>query len=474
MTPLTPFRANLPPNLMASDPIRLAVVVIAILALIVLITKFRIHPFIALILASWFLGIACGLPPTEVIKHFEKGFGDVLSFVGIVIGLGAMLGGILISSGGADVLANDLIALGGKKWIPWTMFLASLLIGLPLFFEVGFVLLVPLAFVISKRMDTPILRVGLPMLAGLSIAHALIPPHPAPTLAVAAFHADAGKTILYAILVGTPTGILAGPLFANFAAGWVHSGSTSAVLFDPGPESAVEETNPAREQSTISARPALAAVLTTILLPPVLMMARSLVDAFLPGESFLKSLIDFVGDPIAALLIALFFGMYALELRRGLSMDRLDGILNKSLGAIAAVVLIVGAGGGFKEMLIATKISELIGQWATQAHISPLFLGWAAAAVVRIATGSATVATITGAGIMAPIVIGNPAVSKELMVLAVGSGSIILSHVNDAGFWLVKEYFQLSLPDTFKSWTLMETLLSVLGLIFVLLLSLVV
>ena len=172
---------------MASDPVRLVVVVIAILALIVLITKFRIHPFIALILASWFLGIACGLPLGEVIKHFEKGFGDVLSFVGIVIGLGAMLGGILISSGGADVLANDLIALGGKKWIPWTMFLASLLIGLPLFFEVGFVLLVPLAFVISKRMETPILRVGLPMLAGLSIAHALVPPHPAPTLAVATF-----------------------------------------------------------------------------------------------------------------------------------------------------------------------------------------------------------------------------------------------------------------------------------------------
>ena len=221
---------------MASDPVRLAVVVIAILALIVLITKFRIHPFIALILASWFLGIACGLPLMEVIKHFEKGFGDVLSFVGIVIGLGAMLGGILISSGGADVLANDLIALGGKKWIPWTMFLASLLIGLPLFFEVGFVLLVPLAFVISKRMDTPILRVGLPMLAGLSVAHALVPPHPAPTLAVATFHADAGKTILYAILVGIPTGILAGPVFANFAAGWIHSGSTAAALF-PGPES---------------------------------------------------------------------------------------------------------------------------------------------------------------------------------------------------------------------------------------------
>jgi GntP family gluconate:H+ symporter len=412
---------------------------------------------------------------TEVIKHFEKGFGDVLSFVGIVIGLGAMLGGILVSSGGADVLANDLINLGGKKWIPWTMFLASLLIGLPLFFEVGFVLLVPLAFVISKRMNTPILRVGLPMLAGLSIAHALVPPHPAPTLAVATFHADAGKTILYAILVGIPTGILAGPVFANFAARWVHSGSAAGALFGAAAlEPGLEETSRARAQRTPAPQPSLSAVLTTILLPPALMMSRSLADAFLPGQSFLKSLIDFVGDPIAALLIALFFGMYALELRRGLTMDRLDGILNKSLGAIAAVVLIVGAGGGFKEMLIATKISDLIGQWATQAHISPLLLGWGAAAVVRIATGSATVATITGAGIMAPIVLANPAVNKELMVLAVGSGSIILSHVNDAGFWLVKEYFQLSLPDTFKSWTLMETLLSVTGLIFVLLLSLVV
>jgi gluconate:H+ symporter, GntP family len=454
---------------MASDLVRVTAVVLAIVGLIVLITKFRLHPFIALIVASLFLGIACGLPPQEVIKHFEKGFGDVLSFVGIVIGLGAMLGGILISSGGADVLANDLITLGGKKWIPWTMFLASLLIGLPLFFEVGFVLLVPLAFVISKRMNIPILKVGLPMLAGLSIAHAMVPPHPAPTLAVAAFHADAGKTILYAILIGIPTGILAGPIFANFAVGWVHSGSTATLLPDQGP---YPEAN--AQDASSEPRPSLWAILTTILLPPVLMMSRSLAQAFIPSENLLKGFIDFVGDPIVALLIALFFAMYALGFNLGFTKDRLEGILNKSLGAIAAVVLIVGAGGGFKEMLIATKISELIGQWATQAHISPLLLGWTAAAIVRIATGSATVATITGAGIMAPIVQGNPAVNKELMVLATGAGSIILSHVNDAGFWLVKEYFHLSLIDTFKSWTLMETLLSVAGLLLVLLLSLVV
>ena len=458
---------------MASDPIRLAVVVIAILALIVLITKFRIHPFIALILASWFLGIACGLPLTEVIKHFEKGFGDVLSFVGIVIGLGAMLGGILISSGGADVLANDLIALGGEKWIPWTMFLASLLIGLPLFFEVGFVLLVPLAFVISKRMDTPILRVGLPNVSG-PLGRPRSGPAPSrPDPGSRHFSCGRRKDDSLRNFSGDPDRHFSRPCFRQFRGG-MDSFRIRGRRPLPWPGSTAEESNRAQARSAAAPGPSLSAVLTTILLPPALMMSRSLADAFLPGQSFLKSLIDFVGDPIAALLIALFFGMYALELRRGLSMDRLDGILNKSLGAIAAVVLIVGAGGGFKEMLIATKISDLIGQWATQAHISPLLLGWGAAAVVRIATGSATVATITGAGIMAPIVQANPAVNKELMVLAVGSGSIILSHVNDAGFWLVKEYFQLSLPDTFKSWTLMETLLSVLGLIFVLLLSLVV
>jgi gluconate:H+ symporter, GntP family len=214
-------------------------------------------------------------------------------------------------------------------------------------------------------------------------------------------------------------------------------------------------------------------VLTTILLPPLLMMGRSLADAFLP-QSGMKTLIDFLGDPITALLLALLFATVALGLRQGSNLGQVENILGKSLSAIAAVVLIVGAGGGFKQMLLATKIGDLIGQWAAQAHISLLLLAWMSAAVVRIATGSATVATITGAGIVAPIAQADPHANRELLVLATGAGSLILSHVNDAGFWLVKEYFQLSLPDTFKSWTAMETLLSVLGLVFVLLLGLVI
>jgi gluconate:H+ symporter, GntP family len=394
-----------------------------------------------------------------------------LSFVGIVVGLGAMLGGLLVASGGADRLANSLISLGGKKWVPWTTFFAAFLVGLPLFFEVGFVLLVPLAFAISKRMGEPILKVGLPMLAGLSIAHGFVPPHPGPTLAVQIFHADAGKTILYGLLVGLPTGLLAGPVFATIVSPWIHSGNVAAFAIEPNSDRTVDAASDAERLR--KPEPSLTLVLTTILLPPLLMMGRSLADAFLP-QSGMKTLIDFLGDPITALLLALLFAIVALGLRQGSNLGQVENILGKSLSAIAAVVLIVGAGGGFKQMLLATKIGDLIGQWAAQAHISLLLLAWMSAAVVRIATGSATVATITGAGIVAPIAQADPHANRELLVLATGAGSLILSHVNDAGFWLVKEYFQLSLPDTFKSWTAMETLLSVLGLVFVLLLGLVI
>jgi GntP family gluconate:H+ symporter len=441
---------------------------IAVIVLVVLVTFCRVHPFLALLIVSISLGLACQLPPAEVIKQFEKGFGETLSFVGIVIGLGTMLGGLLVFSGGAERLANALVSIGGKKWIPWTMFFAALLVGLPLFFEVGFVLLVPLALVIAHKTGTPILKVGLPMLAGLSIAHGLVPPHPAPTLIVSMFHADMGRTIFYAILVALPTGLIAGPAFAMIASHWVKTDSSSLLTaLDRQQETGARSHDRKSE-------PSLLAVVVAVLLPPVLMMSRSLVSAALPQGSFLRSVSEFLGDPVVALLVALFYAIFVLGLAQGADMGRILKILNMCLAPVAAIILIVGAGGGFKQMLIATKIGDLIGQWAAGAQISPLLLGWSAAALVRIATGSATVATITGAGIAAPIIQADPTVNKELMVLATGSGSLILSHVNDAGFWLVKEYFGLTLPETFKTWTVMETLLSVLGLAFTLLLGMVV
>ena len=446
----------------------LVAALIAIIVLVILVTFCRVHPFLSLLIVSISLGLACQLPPAEVMKQFEKGFGETLSFVGIVIGLGTMLGGLLVFSGGAERLANALVSIGGKSWIPWTIFFAALLVGLPLFFEVGFVLLVPLALVIAHQTDTPILKVGLPMLAGLSVAHGLVPPHPAPTLIVSMFHADMGRTIFYAILVALPTGLLAGPTFALIASNWIKTDSSAllnAMARQPETGSTVHERK---------SEPSLRAVIVAVLLPPVLMMSRSLISAVLPEGNILRSIAEFLGDPVMALLIALFYAIFVLGLAQGADMGRILGILNTSLVPVAAIILIVGAGGGFKQMLIATKIGDLIGHWAAGAHVSPLLLGWSAAAVVRIATGSATVATITGAGIAAPIIQADPSVNKELMVLATGSGSLILSHVNDAGFWLVKEYFGFSLPQTFESWTVMETILSVLGLVFTMLLGLVV
>jgi gluconate:H+ symporter, GntP family len=446
----------------------LVAALIAIIVLVILVTFCRVHPFLSLLIVSISLGLACQLPPAEVMKQFEKGFGETLSFVGIVIGLGTMLGGLLVFSGGAERLANALVSIGGKSWIPWTIFFAALLVGLPLFFEVGFVLLVPLALVIAHQTGTPILKVGLPMLAGLSVAHGLVPPHPAPTLIVSIFHADMGRTIFYAILVALPTGLLAGPAFALIASNWIKTDS-SALL---NAMSRQPETGPTVHER--KSEPSLRSVIVAVLLPPVLMMSRSLISALLPEGNILRSIAEFLGDPVMALLIALFYAIFVLGLAQGADMGRILGILNTSLAPVAAIILIVGAGGGFKQMLIATKIGDLIGHWAAGAHVSPLLLGWSAAALVRIATGSATVATITGAGIAAPIIQADPSVNKELMVLATGSGSLILSHVNDAGFWLVKEYFGLDLAETFKSWTVMETILSVLGLVFTMLLGLVV
>jgi len=322
---------------MNPDALRIGAVVVAVIALILLVTRFRLHPFVTLIVVSIFLGLACGLPPVEVIKHFEKGFGDVLSFVGIVIGLGTMLGGMLVFSGGAERLATGLVSLGGKKFVPWTIFFAALLIGLPLFFEVGFVLLVPLAFAISKKMQTSILLIGLPMVAGLSIAHGLVPPHPAPTLAVSIFHADAGKTIFYAIIVGLPTGLLAGPVFALLVSRWITTGPKHGAVLaaEDIADIPAHEVGAKHHAKGIDSAPSMRTVLTTVLLPPVLMMSRSVADAFLPADNAARIFFDFVGDPIVALLIALFFAIYALGLRQGDDMGRIQEILNRALGPIS-------------------------------------------------------------------------------------------------------------------------------------------
>ncbi|MBT9432942.1 permease DsdX [Candidatus Sodalis endolongispinus] len=435
----------------------------SIAVLIILITRFKFHPFLALIIAAGFLGIAAGLSQVTTIKSFEKGFGGVLASTGLVVGLGTMLGGVLLETGGADKIANTFIRLGPTRTIPATICVAALIIGLPHLFDVSFVMLVPLVYAIAQRTKTPLMRVGIPMAAGLYVAHGLLLPHPAPTLAMTTYHTDAGMAMFYGLFVAVPMAILSVPVFTHLAMKYFpelsHTGTDEQPVAPP-----TAHTEGKRE-------PSFALSMFTILLPPLLMMTRTLLGHAVAPENPLAQLINAVGDPIVSLLVAVLFSLYALGVRSGYSMQQLQKILGKSLGPAAAVILILGAGGGFKEMLLATHVSTLIADWAVHWNISPLVLAWLVAALIRIAIVSATVAVVTTAGIVAPLA-ANSGVNLELLVLATSTGGLMLSHVNDSGFWLFKEYFRLTVSQTLKSWTLLVSFQSLLGLLLVLLLNL--
>ena len=435
---------------------------LAIVVLIVMITRLRIHPFIALIITSGFLGLISGMPLPKIVKSFQDGFGGVLGFVGIVLGLGTMLGKMMAESGGADQIAQTLVRAFGKQRVHWAMMIGAFLVGIPLFFEIGFVLLIPLVFIVARRSGVPLFKIGMPMLASLSVMHGLVPPHPGPLLAIGIFGADIGKTIFYGLVVGLPTVIIAGPMFGAFIAKYVDIKPSDELM---------EQL--AREPQTKDL-PGFAITLITVLSPVFLMLLKTFVDVTLPEGSAMRDLMDFIGNPIVALLAALLLSLYTFGMARGFTRQQVLKFVDQSLAPTAAIVLIIGAGGGFKQMLVNSGVGTAIGQLAVHAQISPLLLAWFVAGVIRVATGSATVATITGAGIVAPLVTLIPGTNRELLVLATGAGSLILSHVNDAGFWLVKEYFNMSVGETFKTWTAMETIISVVALVFIMLLNLVV
>ena len=435
---------------------------LAIVVLIVMITRLRIHPFIALIITSGFLGLISGMPLAKIVKSFQDGFGGVLGFVGIVLGLGTMLGKMMAESGGADQIAQTLVRAFGKQRVHWAMMIGAFLVGIPLFFEIGFVLLIPLVFIVSRRSGVPLFKIGMPMLASLSVMHGLVPPHPGPLLAIGIFGADIGKTIFYGLVVGLPTVIIAGPMFGAFIAKYVDIKPSDELM---------EQL--AREPQTKDL-PGFAITLVTVLSPVFLMLLKTFVDVTLPEGNAMRDLMDFIGNPIVALLAALLLSLYTFGVARGFTRQQVLKFVDQSLAPTAAIVLIIGAGGGFKQMLVNSGVGTAIGQLAVHAQISPLLLAWFVAGVIRVATGSATVATITGAGIVAPLVTLIPGTNRELLVLATGAGSLILSHVNDAGFWLVKEYFNMSVGETFKTWTAMETIISVVALVFIMLLNIVV
>ncbi len=433
---------------------------ITIIGLVLLITKFKVHPFIALTIASGFLGLTSGMPVEKVMKSFQDGFGGVLGFVGILLGLGTMLGKLMADSGGADQIAQTLIRAFGIKRVHWAMMFAAFLVGIPLFFEIGFVLLAPLVFIVARRTGLSLVKLGIPLLAGLSAVHGLVPPHPGPLLAVGVFGADIGKTIFYGLLVGLPTAMIAGPIFGA----WI----SKRIPGSANPELVAQIAQETDNRNL----PGFGITVFTVLLPVILMLLKAFADIFFAADNHFRVWMDFIGHPITALLAALLLSFYSFGTACGFSREKIVKLLDQSLAPVAAIVLIVGAGGGFKQMLVASGVGEVIGNLAVQTQISPILLTWLVAAVIRVATGSATVATITGAGIVAPVVALIPGVNKELLVLAAGAGSVILSHVNDAGFWLVKQYFNMTVAETFKTWSMMETILSVVALAFIMLLSL--
>ncbi|MCX4979891.1 GntP family permease [Streptomyces sp. NBC_00572] len=452
----------------AAEPItsagnaQLGIAVLAgIAVIVVLITKFKLHAFLALTIGSLALGAFAGAPLADTIKSFTTGLGNTVAGVGVLIALGAILGKLLADSGGADQIVDTILAKASGRAMPWAMVLIASVIGLPLFFEVGIVLLIPVVLMVAKRGNYSLMRIGIPALAGLSVMHGLIPPHPGPLVAIDAVGANLGVTLALGLVVAIPTVIIAGPVFSRYAARWVDI---------QAPENMI----PARPSEDLEKRPGFGVTVATVMLPVVLMLVKALVDIVVDDpENGVQKVTDVIGSPLIALLAAVIVGMFTLGRAAGFTKERLSSTVEKSLAPIAGVLLIVGAGGGFKQTLIDLGVGQMILDFSENWSIPALLLAWLIAVAIRLATGSATVATISAAGLVAPLAEGMSTSESALLVLAIGAGSLFFSHVNDAGFWLVKEYFGMTVGQTIKTWSVMETIISVVGIVFVLLLSLV-
>ena len=431
---------------------------LAVLSLVVLIAKFKMHPFVVLIAVSLAMGLAAGMPAASVVKAFQDGVGTSLGFIAVVVGLGTMLGKMMAESGGAARIAATLLGVFGERRVHWAIMFVAFIVGIPVFFQVGFVLLIPLVFTIARQTGTSLIKIGIPLVAGLSVVHGMVPPHPAAMLAVGAFKADVGRTILCALIVGLPTAALAGPVFASWVA----------------PRIVLPPDNPLADQfRTDDTRPmpGFGITMFTVLLPVLLMLGASTAEVTLPAESTVRHALAFIGNPIVSLLLALLFSFWSLGRAQRFTRDAILKFTNDCLAPTATILLVIGAGGGFNRVLIESGVGKAIADVAIGTHASPLVLAWVVAALIRVATGSATVAMTTAAGIVAPIALLTPGTSPELLVLATGAGSLVLSHVNDAGFWLIKEFFNMTVPQTLRTWTVAETIIGVAGLAFTLLLG---
>jgi Gnt-I system high-affinity gluconate transporter len=435
----------------------LAIIAVAIAALVMLVAWGKVHPFLAFVLVSAAAAVALGVPLREVPGAVQKGMGDMLGSLLLVIVTGAMLGKLVVESGAAQRIADTLVNAFGESRIAWAMALTGFIVGVPLFYGVGFVLIVPIIFAIVARHGLPLLFVAVPALASMSVAHGLLPPHPAPTALVAAFKADMGLTLLYGTVIAVPCLVLAGPVFGRFLNG-IQARPLPGLEAKPLPESAL---------------PGAATSILTALLPAVLLVVTTAIHWAVPAGSPAAAAVAFISDPGVVMVVALLTATITLGLARGKPLAAVMHTFSAAIGDVASMLLVIAGSGAFKEVLLKSGVNAEIAKTLEGLPLDPLVLGWLVTVVIRVCVGSATVAGLTAAGILAPMVAAGD-VDPNLMVLAVGAGSLCGSHVNDAAFWLFKEYFSLGIADTLRSWTLMETIVSVVGLAGVLLLARVV
>jgi len=433
----------------------LVIISLGILFLFLLIIVFRLNAFIAFILVSIAIGIGQGMELNAIVSSIEKGIGNTLGFLVMILGLGAMLGKLVAESGAAQQITNGLIRFFGVKNTKTAVMLTGFIVGITMFYSVGFVILVPLVFTVATATGLSLISIALPMLAALSVTHGFLPPHPAPSALSVMFEADLGKTLLYGIVVAIPAILISGPLLTRFL---------------PKVEARPIKEFMASKTFTEAELPGLSNSLITALLPVLLIGCSTLLTHLVPMEGILFSLITFIGNPVIALLLSVLIGIYTLGIARGNSMDDIMKIFGTAVSGITMVLLIISGAGALKQILIDSGVSQYIGSLLEISSLSPLVIAWLIATLIRFSVGSATVAGLTAAGIVLPLV-QSSGVNPELMVLAIGSGSLMLSHVNDSGFWLFKEYFNLSIKETLSTWTIMETSIGISGLLGVLVLD---
>lgn len=444
----------------------LMIVALGIIALLILIMGFKLNTFVSLIIVSFGVALTLGMPLDSIVTSIESGLGGTLGHLALIFGLGAMLGKLIADAGGAQRIAMTLIDKFGERNIQWAVVVASFIIGIALFFEVGLVLLIPIIFTIARQLNVSILYLGIPMTAALSVTHGFLPPHPGPTVIAGEYGANIGEVLLYGFIISIPTVIIAGPIFTKIAKKIVpDSFNRTGDIASLGEQKTFE----------IDETPGFGISVFTAMFPVILMSIATVVTMIQKTtgleENTLIEVINFIGNASTAMLLSLLLAVYTMGIARKIPMKTVMNSCSTAIANIGMMLLIIGGGGAFKQVLIDGGVGDYVAEIFSDSSMSPILLAWIIAAILRIALGSATVAALTTAGLVIPM-LGTSDVNLALVVLATGAGSLIASHVNDAGFWMFKEFFGLTLKETFATWTLLETIISVAGLGFVLLLSL--